>query len=142
MDKAKRSLSGIGDALGKLGSVLGGANSLLGDFFKNLAKGSVWQMGASAIGFAYKKIVEYINAAKEAERQAAKEAKEATDERLKALNAYAAAALQEFQTYCYDQMRDGTNRNEFPDRDNHYIDAARYSRQDDIFRNGTSRLLI
>lgn len=54
----------------------------------------------------------------------------------------AAAALQEFQTYCYDQMRDGTNRNEFPDRDNHYIDAARYSRQDDIFRNGTSRLLI
>lgn len=92
VDKAKRSLSGIGDALGKLGSVLGGANSLLGDFFKNLAKGSVWQMGASAIGYAYKKIVEYINAAKEAERQAAKEAKEATDERLKALNAYAAAA--------------------------------------------------
>ena len=54
----------------------------------------------------------------------------------------AAAALAEFSRYTYDRMRDGTNRNEFPDRDNHYIDAVRYARQDDIFRGGASRLLI
>ena len=44
--------------------------------------------------------------------------------------------------YLYDKMRDGTMRNAFPDRDNHRIDAARYSREQDIFRGGTSRLLI
>lgn len=54
----------------------------------------------------------------------------------------AAAALAEFSRYTYDRLRDGTNRNEFPDRDNHYIDAVRYARQDDIFRGGASRLLI
>lgn len=54
----------------------------------------------------------------------------------------APGALVEFQQYQFDKMRDGTNRNEFPDKDNHYIDGARYSRQDDIFRNGGSRLLI
>ena len=90
-DKAKGAVKGIGEAVGKLGSVFGGANALLGDFFRNLTKGSVWQMGASAIGFVYKKVVEHINAAKEAEKQAAKEAKEATDERLKAIADYSAA---------------------------------------------------
>ena len=54
----------------------------------------------------------------------------------------AQAAFQEFSTYAFEKMRDGTNRNEFPDRDNHYIDGTRYSRQDDIFRGGASRLLI
>ena len=79
-DKAKGAIRGIGEAVGKLGSVFGGANALLGDFFRNLSKGSIWQMGASAIGFVYKKAVEWINAAKEAEKRAAKEAKEAADE--------------------------------------------------------------
>jgi len=63
-------------------------------------------------------------------------------ERIEIDNANALPALAEFQQYQYAQMRDGTNRNEYPDMDNHYIDATRYSRQDDIFRNGTSRLLI
>ena len=53
----------------------------------------------------------------------------------------APGALAEFRQYQFDRMRDGTNRNEFPDRDNHYIDAVRYSRQDDIFRGAGSRLL-
>lgn len=53
----------------------------------------------------------------------------------------APGALAEFRQYQFDKMRDGTNRNEFPDRDNHYIDAVRYSRQDDIFRGAGSRLL-
>lgn len=48
----------------------------------------------------------------------------------------------EFSQYLYDKMRDGTMRNAFPDRDNHRIDAVRYSREQDIFRGGTSRLLI
>lgn len=51
-------------------------------------------------------------------------------------------AYREFSTYIYDTMRDGTNRNEFPDRDNHTIDPARYSRVDEIFGGSGSRLLI
>lgn len=54
----------------------------------------------------------------------------------------AAGALREFQQYAFAKMRDGSNRNEFPDLDNHFIDAVRYSRQEDIFRNCGSRLLI
>ena len=46
----------------------------------------------------------------------------------------------EFQTYMYEQLRDGTNRNEFPDKNNHFIDGTRYSRQDDIFPACQSRL--
>ena len=97
-DKAKGAIRGIGEAVGKLGSVFGGANALLGDFFRNLSKGSVWQMGASAIGFVYKKAVEWINAAKEAEKRAAKEAKEAADERLKSIADYSAAVDKLAQT--------------------------------------------
>lgn len=50
-------------------------------------------------------------------------------------------AYREFTQYLYDKMRDGTNRNEYPDRDNHTIDAARYSREEEILTGG-SRLLI
>lgn len=98
IDKAKRSLADLGAAAGKLGSVFGGANSLIGDFFRNLTKGSIWQAGASAIGFVYKKIVECVNAAREAEKQAAKEAKEAADERIKAIADYSAAVDKLAQT--------------------------------------------
>lgn len=50
-------------------------------------------------------------------------------------------ALREFSTYCYDKLRDGTNRNAYPDRDNHAIDAVRYAREAEVFaRGGTSRL--
>jgi len=51
-------------------------------------------------------------------------------------------AYREFSTYCFAAMRDGTNRNEYPDLDNHTIDATRYSRQDDIYRSAGSRLLM
>ena len=51
-------------------------------------------------------------------------------------------ALTEFSTYCFDKMRDGTNRNEFPDRDNHHIDGTRYSRQDEILGKQMTSLLI
>ncbi len=98
VDKAKRSLADLSAAAGKLGSVFGGASSLIGSFFSNILKGSVWQTGASAIGFVYKKVVEHINAAKEAEKQAAKEAKEAADERLKSIADYSAAVDRLAQT--------------------------------------------
>ncbi len=98
VDKAKRSLADLSAAAGKLGSVFGGASSLIGSFFSNILKGSVWQTGASAIGFVYKKVVEHINAAKEAEKQAAKAAKEAADERLKSIADYSAAVDRLAQT--------------------------------------------
>lgn len=51
-------------------------------------------------------------------------------------------AFREFTQYQYVTLRDGTNRNEPPDRDNHTIDGTRYSRERDIFRGRTSGLLI
>ncbi len=48
----------------------------------------------------------------------------------------------EHKQYMYAKMRDGTNRNEYPDKDNHTIDAGRYSREEEIFANGRSRLAI
>ena len=51
-------------------------------------------------------------------------------------------AYREFSQYSFVTMRDGTNRNEYPDLDNHTIDAVRYSREDDIFKGVGSRLLI
>ncbi len=98
VDRAKRSLADLSAAAGKLGSVFGGASSLIGSFFGNILKGSVWQTGASAIGFVYKKVVEHVNAAKEAEKQAAKAAKEAADERLKSIADYSAAVDRLAQT--------------------------------------------
>ncbi|MGN0851844.1 MAG: PBSX family phage terminase large subunit [Kiritimatiellia bacterium] len=49
---------------------------------------------------------------------------------------------QEFSGYEYDRLRDGTYRNEYPDRDNHRIDAGRYANEDAIFGECRSRLLI
>lgn len=41
-------------------------------------------------------------------------------------------AADEFSRYEFDRFRDGTCRNEFPDRDNHWIDATRYAMEDEI----------
>ena len=41
-------------------------------------------------------------------------------------------AVDEFTQYEYDRFRDGTLKNEFPDRDNHWIDATRYAMEDEI----------
>ena len=89
--KAKQSLKGLGEAAGKLGSVFGGANALLGDFFRNLTKGSVWMMGASAIGFAYKKTVELMKAADEAARESERTMADALGACAKGLDAYKVA---------------------------------------------------
>ena len=51
-------------------------------------------------------------------------------------------AYREFTSYMYKKLRDGTNRNEFPDMDNHLIDPTRYSRREEIFKGAGSRLLI
>lgn len=51
-------------------------------------------------------------------------------------------AYREWRGYLYDAMRDGTNRNTPPDRDNHTIDSGRYALEDFIFSGGTSRLLL
>lgn len=48
----------------------------------------------------------------------------------------------EFSGYEYEQLRDGTYRNEYPDKDNHRIDAGRYANEDEIFADSRSRLLI
>lgn len=63
-------------------------------------------------------------------------------ERIEIDRVEATQALVEFEQYAFVKMRDGTNRNEFPDLNNHFIDAVRYSRQDDIFRGAGSRILI
>jgi len=41
-------------------------------------------------------------------------------------------AVREFTTYEFDKLRDGTCRNDFPDRNNHWIDATRYAMEDEI----------
>lgn len=41
-------------------------------------------------------------------------------------------AAHEFSTYEFARMRDGTLRNEFPDMNNHWIDATRYAMEDEI----------
>ena len=45
-------------------------------------------------------------------------------------------AVREFTRYEYDRMRDGSFRNEFPDHDNHWIDATRYACEDLIRFDG------
>lgn len=62
-------------------------------------------------------------------------------ERIEIDKVTATGALDEFSLYAYAKMRDGTNRNEFPDLNNHFIDATRYSREEDIFGGMGSRLL-
>ena len=44
----------------------------------------------------------------------------------------AKSAADEFTQYEYDRFRDGTLKNEFPDRDNHWIDATRMAMEDEI----------
>ena len=51
-------------------------------------------------------------------------------------------AWEEFSGYEYDRLRDGTFRNEYPDRDNHRIDAGRYANEDAIWGACRSRLLV
>lgn len=41
-------------------------------------------------------------------------------------------AVEEFTQYEFERLRDGTLRNEYPDRDNHTIDAVRYALENDI----------
>lgn len=54
----------------------------------------------------------------------------------------APGAADEFSRYEWERLRDGTYRNEYPDRDNHFIDAVRYANESDIFNGAGSRLLI
>lgn len=67
--KVKAQLGGIGAAASKLGEAFGGANAYLGRFVQNLLKGSVWQMGAEAIGYVFKKTVEWAKSAEETARK-------------------------------------------------------------------------
>lgn len=41
-------------------------------------------------------------------------------------------AVDEFTHYEYEKLKDGTKRNEYPDRNNHTIDAVRYALENDI----------
>ena len=54
----------------------------------------------------------------------------------------APGAADEFSRYEWERLRDGTYRNEYPDRDNHFIDAARYANEADILGGSGSRLLV
>lgn len=67
--KVKAQLGGIGAAASKLGEAFGGANAYLGRFVQNLLKGSVWQMGAEAVGYVFKKTVEWAKSAEETARK-------------------------------------------------------------------------
>ena len=45
-------------------------------------------------------------------------------------------AAHEFQNYAYEQMRTGEVRSDYPDRDNHTIDAVRYALEGDFTGSG------
>ncbi len=51
-------------------------------------------------------------------------------------------AWREFSRYEYDRFKDGTYRSDYPDRDNHTIDAVRYALESDIARDAGSRSTI
>jgi len=50
-------------------------------------------------------------------------------------------ATREFTRYAFDVLRDGRPRNDYPDRDNHTIDATRYALEDLIRYGETGRLV-
>lgn len=84
-------MKGLGEIAGKVGEAFGGATTYLGQFVKNLAFGGIWQAGAAALGYLVKKVVEFATEAERAEKKAAEAARKANDERVKAVNEYAAA---------------------------------------------------
>lgn len=45
-------------------------------------------------------------------------------------------AAHEFQNYAHEQLRSGEIRNDYPDKNNHCIDCARYALEDDFAREG------
>ena len=89
--KANENIKGLGAAAAKLGEVLGGANTYLGQTINNLIKGSLWEMGAAAIGFAFRTIKNFWTASEEAAKKAAEEERKAFDGRVKAVGEYQAA---------------------------------------------------
>ena len=89
--KANDNLKGLGAAAAKLGEVFGGANTYLGQTNNNLFKGSIWEMGATAVGFLTKKIIEFWTASETAAKKAAEEERKAFDGRVKAVGEYQAA---------------------------------------------------
>ena len=89
--KANDNLKGLGAAAAKLGEVFGGANTYLGQTINNLFKGSIWEMGATAVGFLTKKIIEFWTASETAAKKAAEEERKAFDGRVKAVGEYQAA---------------------------------------------------
>lgn len=50
-------------------------------------------------------------------------------------------ATKEFTRYAFDVLRDGRVRNDYPDRDNHTIDSARYSLEDIIRFDGMASIV-
>lgn len=91
-------IKGIGAAATKLGEAFGGANTYLGQFIGNLAKGGIWEAGATAIGFVYRKLTELWTSAAKAEKEAAETSKKAHGERMKWLSEYAATSEKLAQT--------------------------------------------
>ena len=84
-------LDGLGKVAGKVGEAFGGATSYIGQFGQNLLRGGIWEAGAALLGFVVKKVVEFATEAERAEKKAAEAARKANDERVKAVNEYAAA---------------------------------------------------
>lgn len=84
-------LKGLGEVVGKVGEALGGANTYLGQFAKNLAVGGVWQAGAAVLGFFTKKVMEFWKSSEEAAKKAAEEERKASDGRVKAIGEYQTA---------------------------------------------------
>lgn len=91
VDKAKKSLAGLGAAATKLGEVFGGSNSFLGQMVGFLAGGGLWQAAAAGVGFVVRKISELSTASERASKAMAAAAKEAHAEQMRSFDEYAAA---------------------------------------------------
>lgn len=89
--KANENIKGLGAAAAKLGEVFGGANTYLGQLINNLAKGSLWEMGATAIGYVFRAVKELWKSSEEAAKKAAEEERKAFDGRVKAIGEYQTA---------------------------------------------------
>ena len=49
-------------------------------------------------------------------------------------------AAHEFQNYAHERLRNGEVRSDYPDQDNHTIDAVRYALEDDLASQGGARI--
>lgn len=90
-EKTDKKIKELGEAAAKLGEVFGGANTYLGQLVNNLANGSFWKMGATAVGFVFRALKDIWKSAREEAKKAEEAAVKVFDSLVKSIGEYQAA---------------------------------------------------